>query len=60
LLERVGDTSRRDFRFWPIATDRILVADRRFRGHNEYGWSGGGPDPDANDQTRQAWESLRP
>ena len=23
---------RGDVRFWPIATDRILVADRRFRG----------------------------
>jgi hypothetical protein len=22
----------RDVRYWPIATDRILVADRRFRG----------------------------
>jgi hypothetical protein len=37
---------------WPIATDRILVAERRFRGHNGHGWSGGRPDPDANDPKR--------
>jgi hypothetical protein len=32
-------------RFIPFATDRIFVADGRFRGHNGHGWSGGSVGP---------------
>jgi hypothetical protein len=46
-------------RFWPIATDRILVADRRFRGITGHGRSGGRPDPDANDP-KQTLPAIRP
>jgi hypothetical protein len=36
-------------RLWPVATDRILVADRRFRSITDLAGAAAGGSPDAND-----------
>ena len=45
-------------RFWPIATDRILVAERRFRGITDMAGAEAWPDPDANDPKRTSDDFL--
>jgi hypothetical protein len=44
---------------WPIATDPILVADRRFRGITDMARGGGRPDPAANDPDRTSSKIAR-